>query len=313
MHSMFNRICTALILSFVAMPAFAQPSLPVVRYRDVVFSNVEEEKNLLYRQDPAIKKRYCLYDWYEASGDTAARRPLIIWLHGGGFKFGKKKSGGLPLWSKAFARRGYVCAAINYRLSKKHPLKSYADLVEGCADAVADTHEAIRYFKQHAAQFRIDTHHIILAGNSAGGMIALHAVYSSPAEMARLIHRGDSVSAPSQLHNPEHVAAIMSYWGALFSLNWLQNERIPLVTVHGSKDRVVPNNNPSKGLYGSLLIHNSADSLQIPNAIKIFDGYAHELQKHFNPLFAGRPAHKRWMVAGDFAAAFLYDNLFRVK
>ncbi|HTL09338.1 MAG TPA: alpha/beta hydrolase [Chitinophagaceae bacterium] len=310
---MFSRLLPVIVISFTALSAFAQPSPGGVAYKDAIYSTVVQQKNLTYRQDPALKKRDCLYDWYEASADTAARRPLIIWLHGGGFKFGKKRSGGLPLWSKAFARRGYVCAAINYRRSKKHPLKNYPDLVEGCADAVEDTKEAIRYFKQHAKAFRIDSNHIILAGNSAGGMIALQAVYSSPAEMARLIHRGDSVSASAQLHNPEHVAGIMSYWGALFSLKWLQNGKIPLVTVHGSKDRVVPNNDPSKGLYGSQLIHTTADSLQIPNAIKIFDGYAHELQKHFNPLFAGGPARKRWVSAGNFAAAFLYDTLFRVK
>lgn len=66
-------------------------------------------------------------------------------------------------------------------------------------------------------------------------------------------------------------------------------------------------------MYGSMAIHRTADSLHIPNQVKIYDNYAHELQKHFNPLFAGPGAKKRWAEAGAFAAAFLYDQLYRIK
>lgn len=283
-----------------------------VQFKDVVFEEVQVQKNLLYA-DTGAKEKFRRFDWYEPAGDTTAFRPLIIWLHGGGFKFGKKKSGGLPLWSKTFARRGYTCAAINYRLSNKHPLKNYADLVEGCADAVADVNKAIRYFKENYRQFRIDTQRIVLGGNSAGGMIALQAVYSSPREMAQLVHRGDSVSATAHLHNPEKVAGIINCWGALFNLQWLQNARVPIVSVHGKKDRVVPFAANKDGMYGSEFIRRTADSLHIPNALKVYDGYGHELQKHFNPLFAGPAARKRWAEAGAFAAAFLYEELFRIK
>ena len=312
---MIKYILPALIVMALSFTATAQVMNRPVKFKDFVFDDVQVQKNLIYKTNPApgIKKKYYYFDFYQPATDSTAYRPLIIWLHGGGFKFGKKSSGGLPIWSKTFAQRGYVCAAINYRLSKKHPLKNFTDLVQGCADVVEDLSEAIRFFKQHNNQYRIDTNNIIVGGNSAGGMIALQAVYSSPAEMARLVHTGDSVSAGAAIHNRQHIAAVINYWGALFTINWLKNARTPIVSVHGNKDRVVPYNDKKPPLYGSLAIHRMADSLQIPNSIKIYEGYGHELQKHFFPLFAGSPAKKRWRQAGQFTANFLYEELFKPK
>jgi acetyl esterase/lipase len=283
-----------------------------VRFLDEVFPDVTISRNLSYKATiPAgTKKKYYQYDWYEASGDTARMRPLIIWLHGGGFKFGKKTSAGTPVWSRSFAKRGYVCAAINYRLSKKHPLKDFADLAEGCMDAIADTHEAIGYFKKMADSLRIDPKRIFLGGNSAGGMIALQSVYSSPAEMAALIHRGNSSLLPS-IHNPDSIAAAISCWGALFDLRWMQNTRVPFVSVHGSRDRVVPPDNGKDVLYGGIALNRMADSIGLPHAFHLFEGVGHELQAHFNPLFAGGAAKRRWEEAGRFIAVFLYDQFFK--
>jgi hypothetical protein len=56
-----------------------------------------------------------------------------------------------------------------------------------------------------------------------------------------------------------------------------------------------------------------ADALRIPNKLKVFEGYGHELQKHFNPVFAGAKAKKRWLMAGDFIADFLYEQLFALQ
>jgi acetyl esterase/lipase len=315
--NMVPAILPAFIIMAVCFSAQGQETENPVKFKDFVFEEVRVQKNLLYKTDPepGIKQKYYRFDFYEPATDSSAGRPLIIWLHGGGFKFGNKKSGGLAIWSKTFARRGYTCAAINYRLSKKHPLKKFKDLVRGCAAAIEDLNLAIQYFKQHSTEFRIDTSCIILAGNSAGGMIALQAIYSSPAEMATLIQQGDATGNMAHLHNPQHIAGIINYWGALFDLSWLRNAPVPIVSVHGKKDRVIPydNNNTGTGIFGSLAIHRMADALLIPNSLKIYEKYSHELQKHFNPFFAGRGAKKRWLEADRFAAGFLYDQLFRIK
>ncbi len=302
------------LLIIMPLTMMAQDSRPV-KYKDFVFEEVLVQRNLMYKISPPTgsKKKYYLFDYYEPAGDSTSLRPLIIWLHGGGFKFGKKTSAGTPVWSKTFAQRGYVCAAINYRLSKEHPLKNFTDLVNGCAAAIEDVTMAVDFFKQHYRQFRIDTSRIILAGNSAGGMIALQAVYSSPWEMAQLVHRGDAAMPPDYKHNPQQIAAVVNCWGALFDTSWLQNNSVPIVNIHGQKDKVVPYDHQNPSLYGSLAIHRVADALHIPNKMNLFEGYGHELQKHFNPLFAGNKAKKRWLQAGHFIADFLYEQLFVVK
>jgi dipeptidyl aminopeptidase/acylaminoacyl peptidase len=92
----------------------------------------------------------------------------------------------------------------------------------------------------------------------------------------------------------------------------LQHAKVPVVCVHGSKDRVVPYDHKGP-LYGSLAIQQRADSLHIPNRLKTYEGYGHELQKHFNPIFAGRKTKQRWLEAGQFAADFLYEQLFTAR
>ncbi|GAC1537207.1 MAG: hypothetical protein NVS3B15_17460 [Sediminibacterium sp.] len=283
-----------------------------IKYRDPVFSAVMVQKNISYSEGPkpGIKKKFCLFDLYEPMPDSTLQRPLIIWLHGGGFKLGSKRAKGIQLWSESFAKRGYVCAALNYRLSKKNPLVNFITLKKSCYGAVQDVEQAVTYFKKNHARFRIDTNHIVLAGNSAGGMIALQSVYSSNAELAKLAQLPDANLASAN-HNPAQIAAVINFWGALFNINWLKNARIPIFSAHGSNDRTVPFDHRDTSLYGSNAIHNKATALNIPNGLKVYEGYSHELQKHFNPLFVSAATKQRWLEAGQFAADFLYEQLFK--
>jgi acetyl esterase/lipase len=224
-------------------------------------------------------------------------------MHGGGFKFGSKKAKGIRIWSSDFARRGYVCAAVNYRLSKKNPLKNFNALVQGCFDAVQDISIAIEFMKRNATQYRIDTTRIILAGNSAGAIIALHAAYTDNSQLASLINNADS-AIHTESRNRSNISAVVNFWGALFDSSWLRNAKVPIVSVHGRKDRIVPYIQ-SESLFGSFLIHQKADSLKIPNRLKTYDRYGHELQKHFIPILRSRATKRRWREAGQFAADFI--------
>ena len=65
-------------------------------------------------------------------------------------------------------------------------------------------------------------------------------------------------------------------------------------------------------LYGGQDVYDKASVLKIPTMLKVFDGYGHELQRHFNPLFgAGNPTQKRWLQAGQFTADFLYTQVIK--
>ena len=281
------------------------------RYRDYIYANITVLKNLPYTSiipEGARKKRY-RFDLYQATADRSISRPLIIWMHGGGFKFGSKKQKSIRMWSRSFAKRGYVCAAINYRLSKKNPLKNFDALVKGCFDAVQDLAQAVEFFKANADQYRIDTAKIILAGNSAGAIIALQAAYSSNVELSALTNSTDSSTLSPR--SPTSVAAVISFWGAIFDTGWLQNANVPIVSVHGRKDRVVPYKSNGSSLYGSYIIHQKADSLKIPNSLKTYESVGHELQKHFKPILRSSATKRRWIEAAAFSADFLYNQVLK--
>ncbi|MBC7902855.1 MAG: alpha/beta hydrolase [Gemmatimonadaceae bacterium] len=307
---MFSFLFSFAIL--ITATSFAQDT--DIRYRDYIFKEITVKKNLRYQPDSIAdtKKRDHRFDWFEAKDDTLTARPLIIWIHGGGFKFGNKTSRGTPLWSKTFARRGYVCAAINYRKSKKRPLKRFADLADGCFEAVTDTEAAIDYFKKNAKLYRIDTNRIILAGNSAGGMTAIQAVYSSKKDLAKLAGRPDSASLSTQ-RNPHHIIGVINFWGAVYDTSWLKNTMIPIISAHGKKDRIVLYYTSGIPIYGSGIIHRVATKENIPNLLKTYEGLNHELQKPFNPILNGPRAKRRWLEAGAIAADFLFPFVVSKK
>ena len=107
------------------------------------------------------------------------------------------------------------------------------------------------------------------------------------------------------------IAAIVNYWGGLFDTLWLRQARVPIVSVHGDRDKIVPYDYKGFPLFGSLPIHRMADALGIPNTLKTYTGYSHELQRHFFPLITGHKTKERWRDAGQFTADFLYTTLWR--
>jgi alpha-beta hydrolase superfamily lysophospholipase len=280
-----------------------------LRYQAPVFEKVLRTKNGTYQSstENRIAGKAGLFDFYEAKGDSAALRPLIIWMHGGGFKLGKKTARGIPGWCRQFAQKGYACAAINYRKSKKKPFSKFPDLVEGCYSAVLDLQQAVHYFKQHSSELKIDSSRIFLAGNSAGAMVALQAAFSSSNQLSALFDSATQGGTDSGVFIPG-VAGVIAFWGCVFDTAWLRQAKVPVVMVHGKEDRVVAYAKAETPMYGSYLIAQKATALQIPNRLKTYEHYRHELQKRFFPFLAFPAVHKRWHEAGEFAADFLYTE-----
>lgn len=293
--------------------AFASKAQTTHRYKDLIFKDVTLDKDQSYNPNASKddKKAY-LFDLYQPTGDKELHRPLIIWMHGGGFKFGSKTAKGIKLWSKTFAQRGYVCAGINYRLSKRNPIFHFGVLMQASYYAVQDAKTAVEYFKRNAARYHIDPDKIILAGNSAGGMIALQAAYSSNRELADMVKLPSDSIAIAKPHDRAKVVAVINLWGAIYNLNWLKNANVPIVSVLGSKDSIVPPTHKDAPLHGGEDIHDKATALGIPNKLRMFDGYSHELERHFNPFFgASKGTQERWLEAGQFVADFLYSYIIK--
>jgi acetyl esterase/lipase len=285
--------------------SFSQNVSPL-RYKMPVFTEVTVRENLVYNIADSIPIKYRQFDWYAPANDTGTKRPLIIWMHGGGFKYGSKNAKEIRIWGNELAQYGYAVAALNYRLSKKHPVSNFKDLVSACYDAVDDVRTAVQFFKTNAAKFNIDTDKIILGGNSAGGITALQAVYSNRADLPNVIDSNKTVANTGN-YNPDDIAGIINFWGSLLDDDWLSRANVPIVSVCGEKDKIVPPDTKGVAFFGSIAMHRKAGALHIPNDIKVYKGYGHELQKHFNPFFRSNATKKRWKEAAGFAAVFIHD------
>lgn len=116
---------------------------------------------------------------WTAEPGPGARRPVLVWLHGGAYLFG---AGSLGLYDgAALARRGLVVVTVNYRLGAlgffAHPaLEREGNVANfGLLDQIA----ALRWVRQNIAAFGGDPEQVTLAGQSAGAQSVL-ALMASP-------------------------------------------------------------------------------------------------------------------------------------
>lgn len=90
------------------------------RYHKAIFSDVQVHKDVKYGEAQVwnfpFNNTDLFMDIYEPIGDTIGKRPLMIWVHPGGFLLGNKEAEDMVALCDSFAKRGYVTASISYRL-----------------------------------------------------------------------------------------------------------------------------------------------------------------------------------------------------
>ncbi|MGW7695539.1 carboxylesterase family protein [Streptomyces asiaticus] len=125
--------------------------------------------------------------------DTAAPahpRPVIVWLHGGGFTTGA----GSSYEAHRMATRGdVVVVTVHYRLGALGFL-AHTGLPGSGTFGLADQQAALRWVRAEIGAFGGDAHHVTLAGESAGGY-SVCAQLASPAA-AGLFEKAISQSGP---------------------------------------------------------------------------------------------------------------------
>lgn len=90
-----------------------------------------------------------------------AKRPLLVFVHGGGWSIGDKRHAAAPK-AQHLNGRGWAFGSVNYRLVP-------AAIVEQQAQDVA---AAVAYLRANAAEMGIDPDRIVLMGHSAGAHLA---------------------------------------------------------------------------------------------------------------------------------------------
>lgn len=119
-------------------------------------ANVKLTENCAYGDN--VLQRLDIYSSASAAG---AKRPVVIYIHGGSFVTGDKTSsvGNMPQF---FNDSGYIFVSIDYRLSPKYRYPAH----------VQDLARSIAWVKAHIATYGGDGQKIFLLGHSAGAQLA---------------------------------------------------------------------------------------------------------------------------------------------
>lgn len=268
-------------------------------------------------------------DIYMPYGDTTSNRPLLILAHGGSFISGNRKAYDIVKVCTEFAKRGYVCASIKYRLgvSTNNPLALANEFANAVWRGTLDGRGAIRYFYKEASignSYKIDTNNIYVGGISAGGVLGLHVAFLDKAQEAGSANPaidttniggvdGSSGSAGYRWK----VKGVISLCGAIGTSDWMNdNKNIGIVSVHGTKDNTVPFKTdyfkaggiPIALLSGSYIVDSVARANGNPSALKVFYGQDHV------PFSAQTPTGFAYMdTTIKFVADFLYKDIKRVQ
>jgi acetyl esterase/lipase len=99
-------------------------------------------------------------DVYTPDGAGGGPRPVILWVHGGGFIGGS--AAGVADYAILLAHAGYTVASLDYSLAPgaRYPVP------------VRQGNAALRYLRGNASRFGGDPARIVLGGDSAGAQIA---------------------------------------------------------------------------------------------------------------------------------------------
>jgi poly(3-hydroxybutyrate) depolymerase len=288
MRKIFTLLTALLTVSVIN----AQTPCSTGRYADDVYTTVTTTSNITYGANTSWTgaNTTLKLDFYEPAGDTATKRPLLIWVHGGSFQVGTKTDADMVAFSQRFARKGYVCASIDYRLGF-FPIDS-ANAVKAVVRATQDLKSAIRFFykdRQTTNTYKIDTNHIYIGGSSAGAITALHVAYlDNECEISDYLTASQITNLgglEGNSGNPGYsttVQGVINGCGALARYSWLETGDVPLCSVHGTNDGTVKYNrgivNPGTPLMyldGSRMLHERACAVNVEHQFYTFNGAPH--------------------------------------
>lgn len=209
----------------------APPGAAPMRYRDAVFTNVDVASNIVYGSAPNYlgTSTTLKLDMYTPRGDSAANRPAIVWVHGGGFGGGDKLMPEIVDETTVFAQKGYVNVAIDYRVTPQvciTPPNAACDVA--MARVMHDAMAAVRFLRKNATLYGVDTNRIAIAGTSAGAITALNVAYN-PTDVGASGNPGFSST----------VGAAVSLSGSL-QLGVPDAGEAPSLLFHGTADPEVP-------------------------------------------------------------------------
>ena len=216
-----------------------------------------------------------LLDVYHPAEGVTSKRTAIIHLFGGAFRVGDKSAQYVVNHAQALARLGYTSVSATYRLQSEALWPAQ----------IHDTKAAIRWTRANAGRLGVESDRVVIAGYSAGGMLALLAAGTSGvAEF-----EGDGGNAgvnsdvqacvgvypatggpitrglfPEGLSDAEVAKAIES----VSPTTYISERFAPTILIHGTDDGTIP-------VSSSIEFFNRLKEHGVPAALTLIQGADH--------------------------------------
>ncbi len=222
------------ILHMVCLFAVLASCQPAERldYQSPVFENIRRETYTY-----AVKQTDTLgMDVFIPDDNPANQRPVILYVHGGGFSGGRRDDSLHLDFCNRLALHGYIAATMSYRLVMKgqsfhcdqpaeNKIRTFQSVTEDILDATA-------FLLDRQSEMKLNPNQIVLAGSSAGAEAVLHTVYGdqSPETLNQYLNK------------PQYqYAGVISMAGAIVdTANIHPQSAIPTQLFHGTCDKLVP-------------------------------------------------------------------------
>ena len=235
---------------------------------------VEVLRDLEYAQAKGVSLKL---DLYRPSAKPSAPMPLVIWVHGGGWRNGSKAN--CPAaW---LATKGYAVASLDFRLLPEHPWPAQIE------DPIA----ALRWLRRESGKFGYDASRTAAMGGSSGGhVVALWGTLSLPAEdkvkaVVDLYGPTDLLTMPPNVLSEKRTRADLAKAnGALLlggivmdqpekaksvsALHQVSKDDVPFLILHGTADPGVPVDQSER-------LHAALKAAGVESTLKLLPGAGH--------------------------------------
>ena len=231
--------------------------------------------------------------------------PVVVYLHGGGWRGHKGKTG------TRFASRGFFGVVVDFRPSDEAPFPAQLE----------DVKCAIRFLRAKAKEFHIDTARIAVWGDSSGGHIAallgttgnvkefegtggwqdfssrVNAVIlvSAPTDLQRAFEEARRLGISEEILAQPRADVEQFIGGRLEEskekldranpIAYVTKDDPPFLLIHGDQDQVVSASN-------SIWLYEALKAANVPAELQILKGAGHEISSELAlPLIDGFLAH----------------------
>ena len=292
-----------LILS-LNLPIFSGQA---TRYREKIFTEVRITSDIQYGSNIDYQNNAIdLYlDVYEPVDDTETNRPCLVLAHGGAFVTGNKLDPTTVALCKEFALRGYVTVSMQHRLGTGLTYKGFAEAI---LRAVQDAKAAVRFLHKNRDTFGIDTAKFAVGGLSSGAVTAIHYAFMDNDEIPSEVDTTILGNCEGNSGTPgvsSNISCIVNCWGAIGDTTFIQqDEQVPIISFHGTEDKIVPYDvgfafeMPFLPLCGSAAIDRQCKRLGITSLLHPYVGMGH-----------GHGVDARFDTTVALTSTFLYENL----